>query len=504
MEENRLVKPAADCANDSHLSFAPIVVQPCIPDIVTLSRATSIDSCASASKSGSDLFVRQSGSRLSTRSALSALLAAADNGHHVRRSGSSECGDSDASGGVVGIGSRDVHYDDIDVANSNGTTDVITNSMPSGDDGTKNSISGSHSSVPSDKSNSRSSSISQCSVHSASDGGLQRRRTSRITEGDAPSSFVEHLHSRSESPHSHHAQSHHTLASESARRILASASFDSDLSDGGMGSEYAPHHEHAHERSELDDFVCSEEEEEDEEVAEFDEFEDFNAIEASFNRSGSSAGNLGASADSWDEEHNRSASTLTHTAPAWTHELTCKQLMLLVLSAEVVFEKPAKTSVKTPTEKAANFMRSSRNSLVGSLVNMGLTIKTARSGSDGSIQPTPTVLQQNLANATASSPRKPQRKSPAKAVSPRASSAGSAGNSNSSIGTGGSPREPNSATEALEAERLVRQRLCVFPAEDDGTPMDDLPEYSINTNMLRSGEILLMLLLKGSVVCITE
>lgn len=361
-----------------------------------------------------------------------------------------------------------------------------------------------------------------------------------MAEDDGPTSFAENLRCDSHASHSPSAHYHqllaqhrsqspptnnqHSLASESARRILASNSFDSDLSDGGMGDGYAPHphHDQRHDRDlsfshdrvhntihrhirDQEDFVCSEDEypdeEEDEEVAEFDEFADFNAFDASLNRSSSSAGGgINASVDTWDDdEYARGrSSSLLDAAPACTHELTCKQLMLLILSAEVVFEAPTKRSPKSPAIKptvstmAAKLLRGS----------LGITVQADRTGSDNSIELPKSVLQRNVANAGATgSPKK--RRSPLKTSgSPRANSFGLnlSGNSlgsgsprnSSSTGTGtgsGAMKGGRSADDlaVAEAERLVRQRLCVYPAEDDGTPMDDLPEYSIATNVLRSG-----------------
>ena len=174
-------------------------------DQLGTSRTNSVDSALSASKLSSDLFSRQSvGSRHSTKSALSALLAAVDQNEQT-------------------------HLDSASLEFSDGE----------GID------------LPRSKSNSRSNSV-YSSLHSGSDHSLTRPRSTRFEEhssGDEhPADFTslpndnDHVHTHSQLNHKH------AVASDSARRILASASFDSDLSDGGMGIEYSPHPLHHHEQ----------------------------------------------------------------------------------------------------------------------------------------------------------------------------------------------------------------------------------------------------------------
>jgi hypothetical protein len=154
------------------------------------------------------------------------------------------------------------------------------------------------------------------------------------------------------------------------------------------------------------------------------------------------------------------------------HELTSKQLMLLILGSELVFETksrdPSPRASQSGLTLAASFIRSSRDSIIGSLTHLGIG-GHQRGGSDNSLA-AQSILQQNIANAALSSPK--QHRRPPKPPSPLQPTS----SSGKSI----------DAAQA-EAEALVKQRLCIFPAEDDGSPMDDLPEYSARTNILRAG-----------------
>lgn len=283
---------------------------------------------------------------------------------------------------------------------------------------------------------------------------------------------VSHDHHDHHNHHDHHDYHHHTHASESARRILASASFDSDLSDGGLGAEFAGSD------AEMHDFSASDEEED---VQEFDEFADFNEFDhlgGEMNRSNSSAGfsNIdrvfSASADSWDR------------APT-TDKLTVKHLITTILSNELLFQ-PKSPGAKHKESLAAKFLKTSRDSIIGSFTGAKHSILHAHLGlhnesngtmnSENSDASALSTLQQNLLNAAASLPKNLQKKS-------------SAGRAVTGPGAGGgSPQQRQQQQEQREVEALLKSRLCVYPAEDDGTPMDDLPEFSGTNDILQSGE----------------
>ncbi len=321
---------------------------------------------------------------------------------------------------------------------------------------------------------------------------------------------------------------HESTLSASARRILSSASFDSDYSDGALGAEnfnFDSGESDSHSRS----FSASEDEEE-EGVKEFDEFADFNEFDHHYDRE------KGRSASSAELNRIMSNSSLDDSSidsprspdyPAGypnnnknaSHELTCRQLVLTVLNTELLFAPPAATpspgkqtsrkskhseenrnnasphpadrekhllssAAKTSAHLAASFFHKSRNSIIGSLSHLGIN-HGGSSGTVGSDLSTEndSILQQNLTNAAASGPKSQKRSS--KPPTPTAHQASM------------HSKQSKAVQERHEAEQLVKMRLSVFAAEDDGTAMDDLPEFTATTNILQSGAFLYFVCLYG-------
>ena len=310
---------------------------------------------------------------------------------------------------------------------------------------------------------------------------------------------------------------HESTLSASARRILSSASFDSDYSDGALGAENF-NFDSGDSDSNSRSFSASDEEEE-EGVQEFDEFADFNEFEHHYDRE------KGHSASSAELHRIMSNSSLDDSSidsprspdyPAGfqnqnknaSHELTCKQLVLTVLSTELLFAPSTTTpspgkqasrkshrteefrdssphpgekdkhllanAAKSSAHLAASFFHKSRNSIIGSLSHLGINHggSSGTVGSDASAE-NDSILQQNLTNATASGPK--SQKNSSKPPTPVTH--------NASMHS----KQSKALQERNEAELLIKSRLSVFAAEDDGTAMDDLPEFTATTNILQSG-----------------
>jgi hypothetical protein len=108
-----------------------------------------------------------------------------------------------------------------------------------------------------------------------------------------------------------------------------------------------------------------------------------------------------------------------------------------------------------------------------------------------------TALQKNLQSAKASLPKKylkkylksqsPDKKG-GKATTPKKGPAAGLTLKSSSM----SPEVATESPEEIllaEMRDVIKMRLCVFPAEEDGEAMDDLPEFPAATNILESGNL---------------
>lgn len=470
--------------------FAPVTAAP-VPENgkVAFSRTNSIDSNVSATQpDGADLFAKQRNSARSTKSALSILLAAESEKMKAEcarpEPREHERPDIEWRDGATGsnIGSSiDTSNLSRSPSNPSDASHVDMYGQP-----IRRTGSGSQC-ISRSKSHSRSNSLSQSSMHSLSDSSIHHERGGRnssMASMDRKSPFCELVGSQQETdqsisvPHDHHdhhehhdshhdSHHHHTNASESARRILASASFDSDLSDGGLGAEFAGSGSDAGSH----DFSASDE---DEDVQEFDEFADFNAFDhlnGDLHRSGSSGFSniervFSASADSFDR------------APT-TDKLTVKHLVTTILSNELLFQ-PKSPQSKHKENIATKFLKTSRDSIIGSFTSAKHSILHAHLGlnneSNGTIHSENSdassvlsTLQQNLTNAASSLPKNLQKKVSKPAI--------------------GTQQLSVQQQEQRDIDALLRTRLSLYPAEDDGTPMDDLPEFSGANDILQSGNI---------------
>jgi hypothetical protein len=167
------------------------------------------------------------------------------------------------------------------------------------------------------------------------------------------------------------------------------------------------------------------------------------------------------------------------------HELSVKQLVLTILNTELLFEsintgarsehKKHRAAAAKTAQLAASFIKSSRNSIIGSLSHLGInqgssgTMGSEASDTSSSAAAKATILQQNLTNAAASVPKGSSKKSPQKPPTPK------------------KPDPGGRLQQAADTEILMKTRLGFFAAEDDGTAMDDLPEFTATTNILHSG-----------------
>lgn len=492
---------------------APVFSTPIVNDFngSEISRTESIDSCLS--KISAEPYPRDCSSRLSTKSALSALFAAVDVDQEDRES--SYVLYNETSIEYIGCASRDIHPNEIHIENSYGTTDMAhTSSFPSGE-GLNRSASGSRSFHS--KSHSRSNSISQASIHSNSENSISLRpRSTRIDDKhlslDGPSSFSAHMRNDSFASSLNNAH-------ESARRILSSASFDSDFSDGGIGIEYNTDNirkQRSSTRRRRSSYSTSEGEEE---VHAIDDFHDFENYNTELKRSYDGLSDSGGEEEGDEETSRRDSINSNHTnnnnndkekEKNNPHMLTCRQVLLLLLNTEVLFE--AKTS-SSAVNMAASFIKSSRDSLFGLVSRATTTTSTTAATStapattsnnkennpDQSNPTLSTVLQQNLANAAASLPA--GRRRPPKPPHSTHSQPSPTHRQNRSRSTSSTTSARLQQQQHESEMNMLFKRLCIFPAEDDGSPMDDLPEYSSTTNILQSGKRISLALYYIYVLC---
>lgn len=471
------------------------ITAPIVPAVnenskITFSRTTSIDSNVSNAQSTDEPFAKQRNSARSTKSALSILLAAESEKMRGPPPTVTDSARTDMDIKVSTSGSN--ISSSIDTANPSDVPSDSSHVLDMYGNPLRRSRSGSQG-VSHSKSHSRSNSISQSSMHSLSEVSDERGvRVSSTASVGRKSPFCELAASSvqesdqslsvSQDHYNHHSNNHqddhenhedhhrHPSTGESARRILASTSYDSDFSDGGLGAEFAAADSIGSDAG-SPAFSASDEEEE-AGVQEFDEFADFNEfyhLGGDLNRSGSSGHShldrvFSGSADSWDSKR----------APT-TDKLTVKHLVITILNNELLFQ-PQSPGAKHKESLAAKFLKTSRDSIIGSFngakntllhAHLGINNDSNSTMSAASDASTLSMLQQNVLNAAYSLPRTMQKKVPKSPAS--------------------APQVSAQQKLQRDVDALLRTRLCLYPAEDDGTAMDDLPEFSGTNDILQSG-----------------